>query len=422
MEFAGRGSLVLSSLGKNLRSLAWALILGLSVWIAAVTAADPDEVRTMASPVALEVVGQDPSLVTTAELPKEVRLTVRAPQSVWDQLAASPDSVRAILDLSGVEAGEHRVSPQIQIEARPARVVTVNPAAFSIRLEPLESRSLALQTTLSGQTAVGYQAGELKLEPQEVAVSGPASRVSLATQARVVVSLAGIRESIDQDYPVEVLDQNNTVVPGVTIQPAAVHVTMPVIRQGGFRDMAVKVVVRGQVEAGYRLDSISVFPPVVTVYSSDADLVSRLPGVVETQPLELNSASSNLNLRVPLVLPGGVSVVGQQTVLIQAGISPIQSSFTLNGQQVDIKGLPDGMEAHVSPATVDVILSGPIPILDTLRPQDVQVIVDVTNLAPGSYQLTPTVQILASNVDVESVNPGAVEVVLQLKGQATPKP
>ena len=84
-----------------------------------------------------------------------MRLTVRAPQSVWDQLTASPDSVRAILDLSGVEAGEHRVSPQIQIEARPARVVTVNPSAFSIRLEPLDSRSLALQTTALGAAGRG---------------------------------------------------------------------------------------------------------------------------------------------------------------------------------------------------------------------------------------------------------------------------
>jgi YbbR domain-containing protein len=337
---AGKGNPVLSSLGKNVRSLVWALVLGLSVWIAAVTAADPDEVRTMPSPIPLEIVGQDPSLVATGDLPKEVRLTIRAPQSVWNQLTASPDSARAILDLSAVGAGVHRVSPQIQIEARPARVVTVNPSSFSIRLEPLETRSLALQTTLSGQPAVGYQAGDLKLQPQEVDISGPSSLVALATRARVVVSLAGIRESIDQDYPVEVLDQNNKVIPGLAVQPAAVHVSMPVIRQGGFRDMAVKVVVRGQVQAGYRLDSISVFPPVVTVYSSDADLVSRLPGVVETQPLELNGASSNLNLRVSLVLPTGVSVVGQQTVLIQAGISPVQSSFTLTGQTVEIKGLP----------------------------------------------------------------------------------
>lgn len=413
---------MLSDLGRNLRSLLWALLLGVSVWVAAVTAADPDEVRALATPVRLEVVGQDPSLVITGELPESVRLTIRAPQSVWNQLSASPDSIRAILDLSGVTAGQHRVTPQIQIDARPARAVTVDPSSIVLTLEPLVSRGLSLQTSLSGQPAVGYQAGDLKLEPQEVQISGPETLVSTVTRARVVIDISGIREGVDQDFQVEVLDQNNASVNGVSVSPATVHVSVPVVRLGGFRDMAVKVVVRGQVARGYRLDSISVFPPVVTVYSSDADLVSRLPGVVETQALELGAASSNINLRVSLVLPTGVSVVGEQTVLIQAGISPVQSSFTLTGQVVEIKGLAEALVAHISPATVDVILSGPIPVLDTLRPQDIQVTVDVSNLGPGSYQLVPTVQILAANVDVESVNPGAVEVVLTSKASATPRP
>ena len=115
-------------------------------------------------------------------------------------------------------------------------------------------------------------------------------------------------------------------------------------------------------------------------------------------------------------------MVGDQTVLIQAGISPVQSSLTLTGQAVEITGLPDALEATDLPATVDVILSGPIPILDTLRPQDIHVTVDVSNLTAGSYQLTPTVQILTSNVDVKSINPGAVEVVLRAKAGATPTP
>ena len=113
---------MLSDLGRNVRSLLWALVLGLSVWIAAVTAADPDEVRALSAPVSLEPLGLDPGLVITGELPETVRLTIRAPKSVWNQLASSPDSVRAVLDLSGVDAGEHRVSPQIQVDARPARI------------------------------------------------------------------------------------------------------------------------------------------------------------------------------------------------------------------------------------------------------------------------------------------------------------
>jgi YbbR domain-containing protein len=165
-----------------------------------------------------------------------------------------------------------------------------------------------------------------------------------------------------------------------------------------------------------------VFPPVVTVYAPNPELVNALPGVVSTKPLDLNAANSNTSLRVSVDLPEGISVVGDQTVLVQAGISPIQSSITLSGQKVELIGLSGDMEAQISPSTVDVILSGPIPILDTLRRQDVHVSVDVSKLTPDSYQLTPNVQVLASNVSVESLLPGTVEVVLITKTIPTIQP
>jgi YbbR domain-containing protein len=413
---------MLSNLGRNLRSLLWAFILGLAVWVAAVTAADPDEVRAYPNTISVEIVGQDPGLVITSEVPHDVRLTLRAPQSIWNQLATRPDSAKAILDLSGVGPGTHRLDLQIQVEARPVRVVTLDPASVLVTLEPMVSRTLPLQSTLSGQPAIGYQAGDLALDPQQVVLTGPESVVGRVTRVRVQVNINGIRESIDQDFQIDALDQNSTPVSGLSIQPLVAHVSLPVLRQGGFRDMAVKVIVRGQVAPGYRVESISVFPPVVTVYSANPDLVSGLPGVVETQPLDLNGVSSNTSVRVSLSLPQGISVVGQQTVLIQAGISPIQSSITLTGQKVEVSGLQRDLDAQVSPATVDVILSGPIPILDTLRRQDVHVTVDVTSLAPGSYQLTPSVQVLASNVTVESLLPGTVEVVLGPKVSPTTHP
>ncbi len=403
---------MLSNFGRNLRTFVWSLLLALAVWLAAVTAADPDQVRAYPTPVKIEVVGQDPGLIVDGALPKEVDLTLRAPQSVWNQLTARPDSIHAVLDLSGLSAGAHTVNVQIQVAERPVRIVSANPSSVLIKLEPLVTKTLPLQSSTTGQPAIGYQPGELAVDPRQVVLAGPQSIVARVTRVEVNVNITGIRDSLDQSVDIQALDQNNVRVTNVTIQPPTAHVTLPVTRQGGFRDLAVKVVVRGQVASGYRLDSISVSPPVVTVYSSNPDLVNALPGVVETQPLDLESAKDNVTLRVPLNLPGGVSAVGDQTVVIQAGISPIQSSLTLSGQPVELAGLPAGMNAQVSPATMDVILSGPLPVLNALSRQDVHVTVDVSRLVAGSYQLTPTVQVLASGITVESLLPGTVEVVL----------
>ncbi len=413
---------MLSKVGRNLRTFLWSLLLALAVWLAAVTAADPDEVHAYPTPVRVEVIGQDPGLVINGSLPQHVELTLRAPQSVWDQLTARTDSVRAILDLSGLSAGEHRVDIQIQVSARPVRIVSASPSFALVALEPLITRTLPLQSSVSGVPAIGYQPGDLTVSPQQVVLAGPQSVITRVSRVQVVVNITGIRETFDETLPIQALDANNVPITDLTIQPDSAHVTLPVTRQGGFRDLAVKVIVRGQVANGYRLDSISVSPPVVTVYSSNPDLVNALPGVVETQPLDLSEAKDNVTLRVPLNLPGGVSAVGDQTVVIQAGISPIQSSLTISGQTVEITGLPSNLDAQVSPSTMDVILSGPLPVLNALSKQDVHVTVDVAGLAVGSYQLTPTVQVLAANVTVESLLPGTVEVVLAPKVTPTTTP
>jgi YbbR domain-containing protein len=74
----------------------------------------------------------------------------------------------------------------------------------------------------------------------------------------------------------------------------------------------------------------------------------------------------------------------------------------------------------ISPATVDVIVSGPLPLLDTLTRQDISVTVDLTNLAAGTYQLSPAVEILVSDVVVESILPGTIEVVISPIDASTP--
>lgn len=404
---------------RNLRTFLWAFMLALAVWIAAVTAADPDQVHPLASAVPLEIVGQSSNLVLSTDFPRQVNVTLRAPTSVWDKITANPSSVRAILDLSGLSDGEHTVNIQVQVSEQPVRIVSVTPARVALTLGLLDSRTLPVDLTLAGQPAVGYQAGDATLDPVSIVVAGAQSVVEKVAKARISLSLDGIRESIDESLPVEVLDANGEAVTGLSVSPQSVHVTLPVGQQGGYRDLAVKVVVRGQVASGYRLSNISVFPPVVTVYSSDPTVVSALPGVVETQPLDLQNASDDITIRLDLSLPVGVSVVGEQTVLIQAGISPIQSSLTMSNEAIQVVGLAAGLNAQVLPETVDVIVSGPLPLLDTLTRQDINVIVDLTGLPVGTHQLRPKVEVLISDVSVESILPSTIEVTITAAGTSS---
>jgi len=210
-----------------------------------------------------------------------------------------------------------------------------------------------------------------------------------------------------------VLDAGGLAVSGLTVNPESAQVSIPITQQGGYRDIAVKVNVRGQVAGGYRLTNVSVFPPVLTVYSQNPALVNDLPGYIETEPLNLNGASDDVETRLPLVLPEGISIVGEQTVRVQVGIAAIEGSLSLSDIQVEVLGLAPGLEAQISPSTLDVILTGPLPLLDKLTRDEVRFLVDLTNLPIGTHQVVPQAELLVNDVQVQSLNPATVEVTIQ---------
>jgi YbbR domain-containing protein len=406
----------------NLRTLLIAFVLALAVWVSAVTAADPDEVRAYPRPIQLEILGQDPALVIVGSLPQQVTITLRAPRSTWSELTSNEGEVRAILDLSGLSAGKHQVNIQTQVKARPVRVVSVFPDTLNLTLEPLATKTIPIQLALRGEPAIGYQAGSAQLAPDQITLSGPQSQIERVARIQADLSIAGMRQDIQGTLPLRVLDANGQTVSELTINPDSVQVELPITLKGGYRDIAVKVAVRGQVAGGYRLTNISVFPPVLTVYSENPAIVNDLPGFVETQPLNLNGESQNIDTRLELTLPQGVSVVGEQTVHVQVGIAAIEGSLSLSGIPVEVIGVAPGLQATISPATVDVILTGPLPILDGLTPGDVKFIVDLTGLESGTHQATPQPQILIADIRVQSLNPGTIEVTLSPIGTPSPTP
>ena len=113
-------------------------------------------------------------------------------------------------------------------------------------------------------------------------------------------------------------------------------------------------------------------------------------------------------------------LIGDQTVSVQIEIAPIEDSRQVSFRPVELIGLSPGLQAVLSPTTVDVILAGPLPVLNSLQLSDVHVQVDLTGLTIGTYQLIPTITVVEDGVTVQSILPGMVEVVISKGKSATP--
>lgn len=400
----------------NLGALVLALALALLVWVVAVNEENPYEERVFPASLPVQVVSLPEGMVLVEAVTQTADITIRAPSSVWSRLSADQVQVRA--DLAGLPAGTHDVPLIGSVDDRTSRVVSVLPESIRVRLEVAGSRRVDVQILGQGEVALGYEAGPPAIDPSQVTVSGPLPLVDQVAGVVANVDLTGLRAPFDEMIALTPVDTAGTPINAVVTDPSLARVSIPVHQLGGYRDVAVKVVLSGQVAFGYRITNVTVAPPVVTLFSSDPQAVGALPGYVETAPLDIQGAADDIDERVPLGLPDQISLVGDQTVLVQISIAAIETSLTLL-EELEIQGLGSGLAAEPSPPTVELFLSGPLPVLDTLQPDDVRVVLDVLGLGLGTHQITPQVVILPEKVTYQSLNPATVEVVI---GRATPTP
>jgi YbbR domain-containing protein len=329
--------------------------------------------------------------------------------------------MQAWVDLSGLGAGDHDLKVNVLIDGSPLRLIRVDPAEINIRLEPLLTKEIPIDLIVNGEPPLGYKKETPQMDPGEVQISGPQSAVSKVFQAKVVLDVAGASQTVTSSVPIEILDENGAPVTGVSINPNQAAVTQPISLLRGFRNVAVKVVTLGQVAKGYRLSNIIVTPPTVTVSSADPLVINELPGFVETLPIDISDLTDDIEINVGLNLPEGITLVRDPSVLVQVNIAAIESSLSIP-LPVEILNLPPGLQASISPASVDIIVSGPIPILDTLSPASFRMVIDLTNMAPGIYQITPILDLIPNQVQIESIIPERVEVVITIAPTATPVP
>lgn len=408
-------------LRENLGSLLLAIVMAIMVWASAVNAADPAQERLFPSPIDIDFSGLRSDLVVVGEVATQGQVTVRAPQSVWDQLTAQDVHLGA--DLSDLGPGLHQVALTSRVDLRPARVTLVEPRYLILTLELVATRNVPVQVRTLGAPAVGYRVDTPTATPDQATVIGPASAVAQVAEVLAEVNLTDRRQDLTETVRLLPVDPAGQSVAGVRVDPENAQVVASVEQLGGYRDVAVKVVIEGQVEPGYWVTRITVSPPILTVYSADAEAVVVLPGFVETEPLVLTGASSDIEVRLGLNLPQGVSPVGDQTVLVQVGVAAIESSLTIT-RSLDIQGLGHGLYATPSPDTVSVILTGPLPVLERLSLEDVRVILDLLDLGIGTHQVTPQVIVLPAGVTAQAVLPATVEVTITSRppGVVTPTP
>lgn len=397
------------SLLSNAGSILIALLFAVIVWIVATNEENPvrEGLFPGAIPITFENKSQD--LILSGPSAVTARVRVRAAASTWDALSASNFQVDA--DLAGAGTGDLSIPLVAKSLDSRLRILSVDPPSVNVRLEKIRQVPVAVRVRVLDEPPLGYEVKPIEVTPTSVTVTGPQGEIEKVNDATVEIALRGAKTAVDREASVSLHDAQGNQIQNLRVEPSTVKVHIPVEQRVGYKDAAVKAIIQGTVASGYWVSDISVDPATVTLIGAPESL-NGLGGFVETEPLEVAGARESITRRVRLRLPAGVSVLNANDVMLRVAVEPVLSGLTVPRRVT----IPDTCPLYtsVSPDTVEVILSGPLPILQTLTAENVRIVVDEPRCVPGSYQTQLRAMDVPDKISVESIVPATAEVNVQV--------
>lgn len=396
---------------KDIPLILLSIALAFFIWIFATISSDPTEEGRFSNTVTIETVGLADDMVITSGLPYSVTINLRAPNTIWRRISLERITAKAIIDVTGLEPGTHQVPISVQIGISPVQIISYSPSTANLTIEKYETREYPITVVEKGEISAAFRASTPILSQDTVEITGTVSQLDSISTVSVELDRTNATETIEETLQINAYNEDGRVVRDLTIQPDKVKVTQEIKMRGGYRILSVKLMIKGEIAQGYRVDNLSVEPGFVTVYSADKELLNSLNSYIETETVMLDEISSSTNRKVSLNVPEGITLVGESTVTMNVTVSAIEGTTTMSQIPITAIGLEDGMNATISPTDIDVYLTGPIVALGEITADDIHAVIELQDLEDGSYQIAPRVEVSSEDViTVQSLMPATIEV------------
>ncbi|MDO9065663.1 MAG: CdaR family protein, partial [Chloroflexota bacterium] len=177
-----------------------------------------------------------------------------------------------------------------------------------------------------------------------------------------------------------------------------------------YKTVSIKAVITGTLAPGYWISGIVVQPAAVT-FGGDPQVLESF-GYVETAPVDITGAVTEVLKSVSIFIPPGTALDKKQDVFVKVSVEPIPGGGILR-RPLTWRNLTRGITVTLSLSSVDIRVDGPVPDLRSLKPTDFVPSIDLTGLLTGTYTLPVTVTGVPTGTKLISVDPEKVGVSIR---------
>ncbi|HHW71474.1 MAG TPA: hypothetical protein GX392_09120 [Clostridiales bacterium] len=395
---------------KNLSAKVISVVFAIILWFVAIGEQNPEIVRSYSDiPVKIQNESQltrkNLSLVYDVEDPITIRLKGRAK----DLSRIEIEEIKGYIDLSDIDKpGEYKIEIDIdgiplgvRLEKQPERVVVV---------DTIVSKDIPVEAEITGKEASGYLMQPYTLKPDSIKITGPEVTIDKVVKGRVSLDIKESKSTIEQSLPIKLLDENGQVVESkyVSMNQDFAIVTVPIYPK---KTLPIEAAISGKPAPGYEVTDIEIQPKTIIVSGSEA-LLEDMESI-STELIDLEGAKTDIKRTVKLQKYEGIYLDPSQPseVSVVIRIHPIEVKEEVSNVKIDIENLGINRFAELSTESVDLVLKGDKPVIDTIKDK-IKVYVDLDNVSRGEKKFSLKINV-PDGVEVLSMDPQEVTVKIK---------
>lgn len=322
-------------------------------------------------------------------LPKTVDITLVG-QKRHIFLAKQSPSGGVTVDLTGLKAGQHKVSLKYSQKLK-SLDYRLDPSTITVTIydKVSETKTLTYDVLHKDNLDSKLNIESVELDRSEVIVKGAEYKLK---KVATVKALVDVNEFVNpeagemnlKDVPLVAYDTDGKVV-DVEIIPKTV--TAKVTITSPSKEVNLKIVPKGDLAFGKAIKSLSTSVTSVTIYGSEEALnnVSSLPVEIDVTGLEKDK-----DFTVSLKRPTGVTSISVKTITVKVAIDD-SSVKEFDNISIATENLDTSkyrvQAASEADSKVTVVVKGSKSIIDNIDSSIIKAYVDLKDLGPGEHEV-----------------------------------
>ena len=341
---------LLHNLGLKLVSLFLAFVL----WFLVIQIENPKESKPFSDiPVHLvntELLEQENKVYEVLDNTDTVRVTVRAPRSITEQLRAS--DIIAEADMSKLtDINTIAITYSVQNADSESIEVVGSHDVVRLSVEDRKSKWVRLTYNVEGEVAEGYMVSNVILDQTQIDVTGPKSAVEQVSYASVNIDVTGASANQSANIEIELYDVEGNKIEQSNLQKNVnyVHTSVEVLAT---KEVPVELNTIGVPAEGYMATGVIDCSPATIKIAGNTSTLANINKIsIPAEELNIAGASSDVTdiINIAEYLPENTRLADSAfngRVSVAVHIEPkIERILEIPISNITISNVPEGMKA-----------------------------------------------------------------------------